>query len=231
MGTSQSSAGPTGKSPLVPPWADGASQSQNQTIGPRFKAFRQQLGKAIESGDGSHLRSALGHYARTSTAGASNAGSRLDGAIKAGSALFGLLGSISQPPVGQTIELSKLAGLPCDNAVAALVESLVIMDGDSDKTRSSMNDALIEALDGVEYFDPTIVTEDLLVNVIIDYLSNCIFLMIVGDAGHALDKAKDASDSIRIEESLQELIKVVVDNKMQPKLTEGTHKLECVHTS
>jgi len=225
MGTSQSSVGPNGKSPLVPPGVDAAPRPQESSNDRRFKGFRQQLGKAITNGDGSHIKSALGHYARTSTGGASNARLRLDGALKAGGALFRLLSEVSQPSAELTIDLAKLSGLSCDNAVAALVESLVIIDGDNDKIRCAMNSALIEALDGIEYFDPSIITEDLLVNIMINYLSDCIFLMVVGDAGHALDKARDATESILIEESLQELIEVVVDKKLQLKLAEGTRKL------
>jgi len=221
MGTSQSSNGPTGKSPLVPPWAEGAPKSTPPLVGARLKSFRTQLGKAIVSGDNSHLRSALGHYARTATGGSANAGIRLSGAVKAGSALWGVLSGAPSPTVEPSIDLSKLAGMPCDKAIAVIVNGLVTADGDSEKIRCAMSSALIEALDGIEVFDQSAISEDMLINVMINYLAESIFLLIVNDAGSAMLKAKDATDSIKVETALKELTKVIVDKKMQGLLVEG----------
>jgi len=221
MGTSQSSTGPSGKSPLVPPWADGAPQALVTPPRARLKSFRQQLGKAVLNGDVSNLKKSLGHYARSATGGAGNAVVRLGGAIKAGNFLIGLLSGNSLPTESLSVDLSKLSGISCEKAVAIIVESLVAGDGDSDKIRSAMSSALIESLDGVDAFDANIMTDDLLVNIMINYLSECIFLMIMNDAGHALNKAKNASDCIRIESEMKELIKVIVDKKLNVYLADG----------
>lgn len=65
MGTSQSSKGPGGGSPLVPPWAD--DQPQQPLPSPqerRFAPFRESLGNAVSNGNRADFRKAIGHYAR-----------------------------------------------------------------------------------------------------------------------------------------------------------------------
>ena len=64
MGTSQSSVGPNGRSPLLPAWVDD-SQATTQTPDPqRLKGLRQAIGRAVRGSGRDDVRKALGHYAR-----------------------------------------------------------------------------------------------------------------------------------------------------------------------
>ncbi len=226
MGTSQSSPGPGGGSPLVPPWADnqpqqpsGQPQQPSSTMAPaRFKAFRQSMGRFITSGDQSELRSALGHYARKSTGGGRTAVRRLGKVIGAGGSLYDTLVGI-EPREGEPqrlIDLSKLAGQPCDSAIEAIVQSLSLAGGDSDRIRISMNHALANALDGMGSFDGDAITDDIVIDTMINYVGDSIFQQIVLDGGSAWEKAESPRQSIRAEEELRELIAVIVDSKMAP---------------
>src|SRR5690606_7186306 len=121
MGTSQSSTGPGGSSPLVPPWAD--DQPQQPQITPqraRFMAFRQSLGKFVSGGNRNDLKSAVGHYARKSSGGGGSAARRMGSITQAGAGLFGTLAGIPTTPGESSVDLGSLAGLPCELAISAI---------------------------------------------------------------------------------------------------------------
>ncbi|MDZ7852288.1 MAG: hypothetical protein U5L98_06470 [Halomonas sp.] len=82
-----------------------------------------------------------------------------------------------------------------------------------------MNHALVEALDGVETFDPQCITDDVIVDTMIGYLSESIFLQMIMDSGKAWNKADTPGQAMRAETELRELVKVVVDKFMAPKLS------------
>lgn len=221
MGTSQSNPGPGGKSPLVPPWADDQPQRPLPPPQPaRFKPFRQFLGSFVSGGGSNDLRRALGHYARKATAGSGNASRRMGSVTLGGGNLYGLLrGDSTFVPPGETpISLDQLAGQPCELAIATITQALSTDGGDADKIRVAMNHALVEALDGVDTFDPSFITDDVIVDTMIGYLSESIFLQIVLDAGKAWNKAETAVQALRAESDLREVVKVVVDKHMAPRL-------------
>ncbi len=220
MGTSQSSTGPGGGSPLVPPWADDQPQQPlPQPMPARFKPFRQSLGSFVISGDRGKLKSAVGHYARKASGGSSGAARRMGSVTQAGGGLFGALSRMPAANGEASVDLNSLAGLPCEMAISAITQALTTEDGDSDKIRAAMNHALVEALDGVETFDPQSITDDVIVDTMIDYMAESIFLQIVMDAGRAWNKAETPAQAMQAESELRELIKVVVDKHMAPKLS------------
>lgn len=219
MGTSQSSTGPGSGSPLVPPWADDQPQQPQTTPQPaRFMAFRQSLGHFVSGGDRSDLKSAVGHYARKASGGSGSAARRMGSITQAGAGLFGALSGAPAGPGEPTVDLGSLAGLPCELAILAITQALTAEDGDSDKIRAAMNHALVEALDGVETFDPEHITDDVIVDTMIGYLSESIFLQMVMYSDKAWNKADTPAQAMRAETELRELIKVVVDKHMAPKL-------------
>ena len=220
MGTSQSSTGPDGGSPLVPPWADDKPQHSLPSAQPaRFKPFRQALGSFVSSGDRGDLQRAVGHYARKANGGSGSAARRMGSITQAGGGLFGILNGIPAGPGEASVDLGSLSGLPCEAAISAITQALTSENGDSDKIRTAMNHALVEALDGLETFDPQFITDDVIVDTMIAYLAESIFLQIVMDAGKAWNKAETPAQAMRAETELQELIKVIVDKHMAPKLT------------
>jgi hypothetical protein len=236
MGTSQSHPGPGGKSPLVPPWADDPSEDEKPSLEPkpqeapeplRFKPFRQKFGEFVCTGNPSALNSALGHYARKSTGGAGSAAKRLGNSVKAGASLYSTLVSGGTGVVGEdlSINISSLAGMPCEIAINSITQTLTPVGGDSDKIRSAINYALVEALNGVETFDPNVITDDIVINTMISYISESIFLQVLQDAGKAWIKAETPSQEIVAENSLRELIKVEVDIHMAPMFKENVRSL------
>ena len=219
MGTSQSSTGPGGGSPLVPPWADDQPQQPQATPQPtRFMAFRQSLGRFVSGGDRNDLHSAVGHYARKASGGRDSAARRMGNVTQAGAGLFGALTGAPAGPGETSVNLGSLAGLPCELAISAITQALATEGGDSDKIRAAMNHALVEALDGVETFDPECITDNVIVDTMIGYLAESIFLQMVMDSDKAWNKADTPAQAIRAETDLRELIKVVVDKHMAPKL-------------
>ncbi|WP_305910541.1 hypothetical protein Q9L42_020510 (plasmid) [Methylomarinum sp. Ch1-1] len=137
---------------------------------------------------------------------------------QAGGGLFGILSGAPAGPGELTVDLGGLAGLPCELAISEIAQALTSEDGDSDKIRAAMNHALVEALDGVETFDPDRITDDVIVDTMIGYLSESIFLQMVMDSGRAWNKADTPAQAMRAETELRELIKVIVDKHMAPKL-------------
>lgn len=226
MGTSQSSTGPGSGSPLIPPWADDQPQQPQTTPQPaRFKAFRQSLGQYVSGGNRSDLESAVGHYARKSSGGRDSAARRMGSVTQAGAGLFGALAGIQAAPGESSIDLGSLAGLPCELAISAITQALTTEDGDSDKICAAMNHALVEALDGVETFDPECITDDVIVNTMIGYLAESIFLQMVMDSDRAWNKADTPSQAMRVENALRELIKVEVDKHMATNLAGNVRSL------
>ena len=227
MGTSQSNPGPGGRSPLVPPWADDQpSEPLPEPAPQRFKPFRQALGSFVSGGDGSNLRTAVGHYARGASGGGGGASAarRLGSVTQAGGGLYGLLSSGATGINGgqEQFSLQSLSGKSCDEAIAEISKVLSPDDGDGDKIRASMAHALAEALDGVEVFDPACITDSVIVDTMIGFLAESVFLQIVMDGGKAWNKAETPAQALRAESELRELIKVVVDKHMGPKMGNGT---------
>ncbi len=221
MGTSQSNPGPGGSSPLVPPWADDQPDTPLPEPEPgRYRAFRRAMGDFIRSGSNADLRSALGHYAYTATGGGGTAARRMGSVSRAGAALYGTMaGGGSAGASGDlNIDLGALAGLPCEAAIDAISRALSSGDGDSDKIRSAMNYALVEALDGIETFDPSRITDEIIAGMMINFLAESIFSQIVADAGRAWTKAETASQAVTAENALREVIYVVVDKHLASKL-------------
>lgn len=220
MGTSQSSPGPGKNSPLVPPWADDMPQVPIPQPQPkRFAPFRQSLGNYINNGSRDDLRSALKQYAGKGSGGGGVASRKLGNVKQAGAGLFGVLTGDAKinVPGEDSFSLSDLAGQTCEAVITQITNALTSIDGDTDKIRSAMNHALIEALDGVEEFDPNAITDDVIVDTMIGYLAESIFLQIVMDAGKAWNKAGDAQQELSAENDLREFIKVVVDKHMEPR--------------
>ena len=219
MGTSQSSTGPGGDSSLVPPWADDRPQETQLTPQPaRFKGFRQSLGQFVSGGNRDDLERAVGHYARKASGGSDSAARRMGSVTQAGAGLFGALASVPAGPDEASVDLGNLAGLPCEQAISAITQALATDDGDSDKIRVAMNHALAKALDGVGIFAPECITDDVIVDTMIEYLAEAIFQQMVMDSNKAWNKADTVAQAMRAETELHELIKVVVDKHMAPKL-------------
>lgn len=214
MGTSTSSKGPHSTSPLVPSWADNDGQGPgNNQLEQRFRGFRATLGQAASVGGGntSDLKKALGHYAKSATGGKSNGARRFSSMIGAGGSLFDTLRSLQSGSDTNSLNISDLQGQPVDVVIDKIIDSLIQVNGDSERIRAAMNEALAEALDGFATFDFSKITDDIVVDMMINYLTQCIFEQIILDSKTALDKADTPEKAEKLESNLLELIKTSVD--------------------
>lgn len=226
MGTSTSSKGPHSKSPLVPSWADkdGQGPGDNQ-LDQRFRGFRSALGHAATSGSPTDLKQALGRYAKNATGGKINGPRRFGSMVGAGGAFFDTLQSIQTGQNSNSLKISDLQGQPVDIAIDKIIESILDIDGDSERIRTSLNQALSESLDGLNTFDFSKITDDLIIDMMLNYTTHCIFEQIILDSKASLDKADTPEKIEKLEVDLLELIKASVDIHMKNHLDQNLNSL------
>ncbi|OFT04487.1 hypothetical protein HMPREF3107_00230 [Neisseria sp. HMSC31F04] len=223
MGTSQSSVGPNGRSPLLPAWVDD-NQATTQTPDPqRLRGLRQAIGRAVRGGGRGDVRKALGHYARKASGSKHTAVQKLGKITQAGSDLFGIFSGGRQQQY--SVNLHSLNGQPCEQVINQITELLAGHHGDSDKIRSAMNIALSEALEGMTTFDENSITTEVIGRMMVCYLTESIFLQIAHDAGKAWKKGDDPVQIARAENDLRQLIREVVDINLAPKFTDDVCQL------
>jgi hypothetical protein len=184
------------------------------------------MGKFVSSGDDGHLRKALGRYARDTLGGRATGVRRFNQTLVSGGALIGLLNELRNGGTGAGttgIDLSRLVGMPLEAAIQAIVEAVAPDAGDRELIRAAMQEALIECLQGQAAFDPAAIGDGLLVDLIIEYLAQCVFTHIVYESGDAFAKSTDTTATARRENALMELIKVEVDNHAAPLLAGGAN--------
>ncbi|WP_431021931.1 DUF1320 domain-containing protein [Erwinia rhapontici] len=217
MGTSQSSKGPKNGNELVPPWADQSHNGKSNNL----SGFRTLFGRFARNRDATALKGALGRYARQVTGGSESTNARLGNIINAGGGLFELLsdGVTNDPNMNPLVDLDSLKGMECEDVIARISHSLSEGLEDADKIQTAMNDALVEALNGKSVFDPSDITDDVIIETMICYLTDSIFLQITMDAGKAWNNAETAKELQVAENSLHQLISATVDNIMEPKLS------------
>jgi hypothetical protein len=228
MGTSTSSKGPNGKTPLVPSWANDGGGSIACGIDNTLGEFRGYLGKAANkpSGpSGTNLRKAIGHYAKNATGGKSVAPKRYQKLIAAGGGLFDLFQSIQAGNDYLNLKISDLNGKPIDIVIDQIIENLLVIDGDSERIRASLNQSLAECLDGMDEFDFTRISSDMIIDLMLNYTEQYLFQQIILDSRAAFDKADTPEDIVRFEQDLHSLINTSVDKHMSTQLKSGTNVL------
>lgn len=218
MGTSRSHPGPTGRSPLVPSWANEAAGGEGAIQAPterRFAGFRTSLGKFVASGDQGALRSALRSYARSGSGGARTAAARVAPATNTLGSLFGSIGQ-AQGVAGAAgdgaLDLRSLAGRPANQAIEAILDALCPPGGvaDADETRSAMNEALAEMLAGQSTFDPDLLTPEDGIVLVECFICETLFSRMVLEGGRAFDRTSDPVAQIHAETELRNVIRASV---------------------
>lgn len=216
MGTSRSHPGPTGRTPLVPSWANEAAGDSGPTppqTERRFTGFRTALGKFVGSGDRQALHSALRSYARTGSGGSRTAARRIAPASRAAGALFGAIGAAQgQPQPAVVLDVGALAGRPVDEAIEAILDALCPPGGPSDAeiVRAAMNEALAQMLAGQVAFDPAAITREDALVLMERYLTETLFCRIAIDGGKAFDRTADPVVQVQAEVELRSFIEASV---------------------
>jgi hypothetical protein len=241
MGTSASSKGQSGSNPLVPPWAEDGetvtiagggdqgddldiSNSEVQSDIPppqkvqlnptRFQSARRSFGEYARTGSRDELKKSLRKYSKTSTGGGAGAAKRLASGITAGTGLFGLLSGNPVTTSSGSLELASLSGLTTDQAIDQIVTHLTPDSADADTVRLAMNFALSEALQDSEFIDDVGFTPELMGEVFTLYITDLVFQQVLLDMGKSWFHAETAMRQINMENELRELIRVVVDGKL-----------------
>lgn len=175
MGTSQSSGGPGGGVPMVPPWtpappagdtpADEGGQAepsepsaapptpQPVPLAPagRFRGTRLKLGKYASSGDARDLRRSLKNYVRSGYGGSGTATRRFGGTAATAGALGSALASVASGRAsvpGSPLDPILLAGRSVNEVMDAVVEAVRPVDGtqDAESERMAIRDSLSDLL-------------------------------------------------------------------------------------
>jgi hypothetical protein len=203
---------------MVPPWADDQPDQPLPPPSPRrFNNFRRAMTEYVKNGNQNTLKTALGHYARTSTGGAKVAVRRFGNIIITGGALLNFLTTGQAPTNAPGFSFNQIAGKPIEEAASIIADNLIAISGDSDRIRTAMNSALTEALEGVDVFDPSNMTEDMVVDVMINYLTGSIFLDILQNSGNSFDYSDNPIEIVSRQNDLHELIRVIVDTSLSKK--------------
>lgn len=224
MGTSASSKGSGSSQPMVPPWADD-QPSEPIPIAPpkRFQAFRTSFGRYLKSRDSHHLGKSLGHYARTSTGGSAVGPRRFGSVYGTGGRFYEVLKSLGSDGKRATeLGLSKesLSGQPLDVVCQRLAEVLAPPNGDHERIRQAIDEAMFEVLD-TENFNPDQLDDETINRILGEFLSQAIFQEIVEEVGGSWASASDERRTSEAEEELLEVIRVVVDKNLGPRLADS----------
>ena len=224
MGTSTSSKGANGKSPLVPSWANEDNQPI-PNIDRNLKGFRGELGKAVGNKSSNHLKKAIGQYAKHATGGRNVGPKRYQKIIKTGGGLFNVLKNIQSGNDYLGLKLSDLNGQPIDIVIDKIIETILEVGGDSERIRASLNQSLSKCLDGVQEFDASQITDDLIIDLMLNYATEFLFEEIMLDSRTAFDKADTPEKFLELENDLHALIESCVDKHMGEKLKESKDTL------
>lgn len=242
MGTSQSKRDARPAAPLVPPWADQdpvpppvldpdtplppdqlpsdalptepVLLPQELALPRRYASFRAGLGRFAASGDRREARTALGHWARTSTGGPRVGAARVSRAARTGgAALAGLArAGAGLPPVEGSLDVRALAGVAVETAIDRIVDAFCqpgILDEDT--ARAAIGEALTTALAGVDTFNPNAVDTNAVRVATLTFVAELVFVQVAGDGGQALAAAPSPAVAAQREADLRSLVREVAD--------------------
>jgi hypothetical protein len=148
---------------------------------------------------------------------------------RSGGALFDTLSALREgrDAVAEAgVDLSELNGQDTDVAIQAIVNALTPNNGDADRIRVAMNEALSECLTGLEEFDFAHITDEMLVRMMLAYVRECVFEQVVLDSRDAFSKAREAGRSEQAEKELRALIAAATDKHMRPLLSGNVRTLD-----
>lgn len=184
----------------------------------RHAGFRSSLKRFMASGDGADAQRALGHYARGSAGGGAAGGARVARSARVGgaviSALSNMVAGVTVAPNG--FNLASLSGRPIADTVAGIVDAFCppgIID--EDLLRAAMGEALTEAFNGLDDFDPTAVDDYAVVVATRVFIAELVFNTISAEQGQAAENVPPLQAVAR-ENDLRDLIREVTDATATP---------------
>lgn len=209
---------------LVPPWADQDPPPPDEPqLAPAagdlpaspLQGTRRALRDYLNTGDRAKGRTALGRYARSM--GGGGAAARHARAIRTGSAAIGAFASAGRgQPAADGFDLGQLAGRPLEEAIGAIVDRFCpsgILD--EELARAAITEALVEALDGADLFDPAAIDDRAVVVATVCFVSELVFASIAAEQGQAADQISPDL-AVRRENGLRDLVREVADHVATP---------------
>ncbi|MFE0759097.1 hypothetical protein ACFW16_34375 [Inquilinus sp. NPDC058860] len=138
------------------------------------------------------------------------------------------LGGDGKEAASWNLSKASLTGQPLDVVCQQLAEALAPDNGDSDRIREAIDEAMLEVL-GDGDFDPERLDEETVHRILTEYLSQSVFQEIVEEVAGSWANAPDEKRTPEAESELLELIRVVVDKNLGPKLSGETLSKDDVH--
>tara|TARA_R110002096_G_scaffold167060_4_gene336825 strand:- start:36 stop:563 length:528 start_codon:yes stop_codon:yes gene_type:complete len=139
----------------------------------------------------------------------------------AGGRLVSLLSDLRGSGTGEEsigIDLSRLNGAPTDYAIQEIARAIAPSNGDRERVINGLQAALSRALEGSEAFEPDGLSEDVLVDVLLSYLTEVVFEQIILDSDRAFEKSEDHELNVKREGELYEVVEASVDKHLHPLL-------------
>jgi hypothetical protein len=220
MGTSSSSKGGRGKNPLVPAWADDQPGAPLPPSDPnRYISFRRSFGEYVSSGGGrSSLEKSLGKFASQATGGANVGPRRLGKVISAGGAFGETLKAIANNTDVPGLDTSQFAGKSVDQFAQAIGKFVSGDSPDTDSINGAVQEAIETVLDLDADFDPSSLTDDNIAQIMIEYLAQSIFQLVVNEAGNSWNRSNDIDDTVRCEKEVLDLTREHVEQSFESQI-------------
>jgi hypothetical protein len=200
--------------PAAPQQAQPQPQPADLAPRARYSGFRTSLGRFASSGDRGEARTALGHWARTSTGGSRAGTARVARAARTGgAALAGVArAGAGLAPVAGALDVRTLSGLSINVAIDRIVDAFCppgILD--EDVARLAIGEALATALSGVDTFDPAALDANSVRIATLTFVGELVFVQVAGDGGKSLAAAPSPVAAAQREADLRSLIREVTD--------------------
>ena len=220
MGTSSSSKGGRGRNPLVPPWADDQPGAPLPPPDPnRYRSFRRSFGEYVSSGGGREkLENSLGKFANQATGGSSVGPRRLGNVILSGGAFGETLKSIADGNNVDGLDVSRYTGKSVDQFAQAMAEYVSGDSPDADAIKSAVQEAIECVLDLDADFDPNGLTDDNISQIMIEYLAQSIFQIVVNEAGDSWGRSDDIETAVKCETEILDLTREHVEQSFATQI-------------
>lgn len=220
MGTSSSSKGGRGKNPLVPPWADDQPGAPLPPADPnRYRSFRRSFGEFVSGGGGrDRLEKSLGKFASQATGGSGVGPRRLGNVISSGGTFGEALKSIADGNNVDGLDASRYTGKTVDQFAQAIAEFVGGDSPDADSIQIAVQEAIECVLDMDVDFDPNALTDDNIAQILMEYLSQSIFQIVVNEAGDSWSRSSDVEIAVKCESEILDLTREHVEQSFATQI-------------
>ncbi|MEM8541454.1 MAG: hypothetical protein AAGF25_10915, partial [Pseudomonadota bacterium] len=205
--------GSRGRNPLVPDWADDQPGTPLPPSDPnRYRSFRKSFGDYVSDGGGkAPLQRSLGKFASQATGGAGVGTRRLGRVISSGGAFGETLKAVADGSEVEGLDTSRYEGKSVDQFAQAIGELVAGDSPDADIINSAVQEAIEQVLDLDADFDPNALTDDNISQIMIEYLAQSIFQIVVIEAGNSWNRSDDVVAIAKCETEILDLTREHVE--------------------